>query len=328
MGVGYDPTECREGTRLPESVCKSGTEVLGLEECTGGDFFVTTEKVLLKDARANPAVTQAALRLYLESGILVQRKSGSDFVQSIPHLSEIHRRMLEWVPAERCVLLITDLEFSREGFAIAGGRPSKWTLGSIRGKFRWWNLRGGWVDILSGDDEIGAWITEMYEILARAKESPVITTMPNHPIQKMVSEPDNWVTTGQMFPRGVGRKKRESLAREIDPTCDPIESPPSMGQVLLYTTSGRMKRAQGWGPTLLERMKEYSGVKGDRVIRDVPGFSEITIRFEGDQPVKIKGDGVKVSEVDGSIYYTFTEYSALENLVMVLSAMKEGKHGQ
>jgi len=322
--IGIDPTESREGSRLPEAVQSCAVEIAGFEERTGADMLLTSERILLQDMRQDNALVRATLRKYLESGLLIQRKSGGDFVNSIPDLADIHRRMREWASPERCVLLITDLEFDRNGYAIAGGRSTGWTLESIRGKLRWWCVRGGWYDILTDDDQIGGWLTAMSEILSKCAENPSVTTAPEHPLQKLSSEPDNWVTTGSLFPRGVGRKKREALARQIDPECDAIESPPSLGQVLLYTTSGRLKQAQGWGRTLLDRMREYCGIRGRQVIRDVLGFSEISIAFPKDLPIQVSGEGIKLTVLpDGRAQYTFSEYSALESVALVLSAMNK-----
>jgi len=188
---------------------------------------------------------------------------------------------------------------------------------------------GGWYEILPEDQDISQWLTDMYGILSRAQESPVIATAPEKPLQKMVDEPDNWVTTGNLFPRGVGRAKREALALELDPECDPVESPPSLGEVLLYTTSGRLRRAQGWGPTLLQRMRDYCGVEVGRVIRDTGGFSMISLVFKDPLPFVVSGEGIEVIPLpDGSTRYIFTEYSALENVALVLGAIGRKEHGE
>lgn len=327
MPIGYDPTECREGTRLPEAICKAAREIVGLEERTGADLIVSSDRLIDLDVREDNVFTHAALETMLVHGVLIQRKTGSDFLSSIPDLLDIHRRMREWASPERCVLLITDLVVNSSGRAIADGRPTGWTLESIQGKLDWWCLRGGWYKILPTIEEIGAWLTTILAALGKMKEEPEIATSAVHPLQKLVDEPDNWVTTGQMFPRGVGRAKRESLAREICPGCDPVNAPPPLGQVLLYTTSGRLEQAGGWGPTLLERMRAYCGIDGGRVIRDVPKFSSITIRFDS-LPFRISGEGI-TEEIgpDGSSTLTISEYAALEELVIMLSATR-GSHGK
>ena len=41
MTIYYDPTESRKGTRLPDSIIKSGRPLENLERLTGSDLLVT-----------------------------------------------------------------------------------------------------------------------------------------------------------------------------------------------------------------------------------------------------------------------------------------------
>jgi hypothetical protein len=321
MPVYVDPTETREGTRLPQSVIKMAKELPGLEQKTGADFLVTPADIALPvDITRKNDLTRMVLERACEHGILVQRKSGGDFVQSIPHLSGIQERMLHWAHPGGCILLVTGLEF-RGQYVMAGGRQTQWTAASVKGAFRAWRFRGGHIETLPGDDQIVPWLSEMHEVVTGFAAEPVNVASRKEAVQRLVNEPLNWVTTGHGFPPGIGRAKRESIARAVSPSSDPIRNPPPLARVLNFITSGKLTEADGIGKVLLFSIREWYGISSDRRLRDIPGFKSITMTFPEDLPVRLSGDGIEVVPSDEGIAYRFSSYTALETLDLVLSAM-------
>ena len=321
MPVYVDPTEVREGTRLPKGVIESSQVLAGLESRTGADFLVTPACVTMPgDISAENDLTKFALTRACEHGVLVQRKSGGDFVSSIPHLSEIQERMRRWAHPGGCILLVVGLEFSG-GKVVAGGRSTEWTVGSVKGAFRAWRFRGGHIETLAKDQDIGPWLAEMHESVTGFFRDPTKVVMHRDAVQRLVTEPMNWVTTGSGFPPGIGRAKRESIARYLSPGCDPVRAPPPFIRVQDAFTSGRVLDAAGIGEVLLRETRAYWGLRDDRRIRDVPDFRSVTITFTEPLPVELSGDGIEVSREGQEVSYRFSSYTALETLDLILSAM-------
>jgi len=289
MPVYVDPTEVREGTRLPEQVVKVAQVCAGLKAATGADMLITPNGVLMPGSLTGGTdLARLALERACEHGVLVQ--------------------------------LITGLQFE-EGRLVAGERRTEWTVQSVKGAFRAWRFRGGHIEVLPSDDDLPQWVSETHEAVSEFAQHPVKWTHPQEPVQVLHSEQTNWVTTGSGFPPGIGREKRNAIALALDPECVPGVNPPPLIRVLDHITSGRVMDAQGIGRKLLGDLRKWYGLSTGKRIKEVPPVESIAIRFPKALPVRLTSDGIEVTEDGEGVTYRFHDYAGIETLAMVLSAM-------
>lgn len=120
--------------------------LVGLEHHTGADLLITTQDIDLTNL-PDPLPTPIALTLkkLINHGLLVQVKIGRDFTSSIPELSSILYRMLQW--SKRPWLLIAaDVKKDRDSNAVIDGQCVDFSWNEIQGSLDWWQLRGGMVN--------------------------------------------------------------------------------------------------------------------------------------------------------------------------------------
>lgn len=326
MNFYIDPTERREGTRIPENTLAMAIDLPGLEAATGADWLITPYK-FTGNANARPG--RARLLKHLKAGgVLIQRKSGGDFISSVPDLKHFQARMSEFCYGEtallgRCWLLITSIEIANIKNKLmvvpAGKRSHGISYAAAEGALIKWKLRGGNVDLLGSDDELGAWLNRMIKAIGDCKNEPAREYSNWEPMQKLVLEPENWTTTGSAFPPGVGRKKLESLANELG---GDKRNPPPLVNVIKMLTAGRVIDAKGWGKKLQSAMFDWWGLPkdGSRYIADLPRFKSITIKFDRPLPFEIvDGDGIE--QID-SVTYKFSNYEALDAVSLMLRGVQ------
>lgn len=188
--IYLDPSETSSSTRLPKSVIDQAKTLTGLERATGADFLITVNDIAIPQrgfscdleaiqfiADCDPesaapdeiaeligvtlpdvlAVRSAADAIH--HGILVQRKSGGDFVSSIPNLRDIRNRMLRWT--WRSWLIVTGEFDVHNGHIVVDGHETMTSPESVHGAIDAWRMDGGQVDVLASDGEIGEWVSGM-----------------------------------------------------------------------------------------------------------------------------------------------------------------------
>jgi len=317
MPVYIDHTEASTESRLSQKFVDSAWVLTSLEHYTGADFLITPyAKRMNKMDDSIPS--QMSLEHAMEFGVLVQRKSGGDFINSIQKLKEIQCRMMEWSKCGACWLLITGLSFGKSGLVIVDGQASKATYSQVRGAMRYWQLRGGNVEVLSTDDQIGPWCREMLGYLRAIQEDPVRNVSHKKPVQKLSMEDSNWVTTGSAFPANIGRSRRTALYEEMLSRNEE----PTLANALCLLTSDRLEGVAGWGTKTASDVREWWGASG--VVRETPRFGSITLEWES-LPFEISGDGVEMRKSKGGVEVTFTSYNALVAFRDVLAAATEEK---
>lgn len=264
MPIYIDPTEAREDTRLPQSVIKVCRVLPGLESMTGADMLVTGVSGTIRNLIEYPAAARSILRYHCEHGaILIQRKSGMDFLQSIPHLKGILLRMQEWARPGGIWLLITSLESAGDMVYERETREHGKTAASVQGAIDWWRLRGGITEILPDDESIGGFLDRMLRYSREILENPAAyatkTRIPPRPrmpkaLQALREDAYNWVTTGLHFPPGWGEAKRQAV---WDSLCqDNIY--PSLRAAHLRLIGGQVK-VSGIGPKSMQAYLEWVG---------------------------------------------------------------------
>jgi len=229
-------------------------------------------------------------------------------------LKEIQCRMLEWAKCGACWLLITDLTFGKSGLVIVDGKASNATYNQVRGAMRYWQLRGGNVEVLQTDSQIGPWCGEMLNYLRSVEDSPTKDVTPRSPVQKLSMEDSNWVTTGSAFPSNIGRHRRTALYEELVSRNEK----PTLANAMCLLTSGRLEDVAGWGTKTAKDVREWWGANG--VVREAPMFGSITLEWEGGLPFRANGDGVETVDVENGVAVTFTNYNSLVAFRDVLEA--------
>ena len=314
--IYIDPTEASPQSRLPSKFLESAYVLPALERYTGADFLITPYPNKLSTIN-DTIPSQMLLEGAVEFGVLVQRKSGGDFVNSLPHLKEIQFRMLEWAKGGACWLLVTGISFGSGGSVIVDGMVSPVTFSQVRSAMRYWQLRGGNVEVLQSDDKIGIWCAEMLESLRAIEANPERKMVHKPPLQKLSMEDRNWVTTGSAFPQNIGRSRREALHEAL------VERnlEPHLANAMCMLTNNRLEAVAGWGTKTAKDVREWWGAKG--VVRDTPAFGSITIFWKDGLPFEASGDGVETKEENGGVSVTFTNYNSLVAFRDVLVAVKE-----
>lgn len=168
--IFIDPTEARQGTRLPQDVIEKAQILVHLEAETGADFLITPlSRPSLGTVITDSKLSYAKLYKHTQAGALVQRKSGLDLLNSIKKLDVILDRMLAWTP--RPILLGTGSFCPYEdGQVICNGKPTGWSYNSFWGALESWQLSGGFVRLLYQDSDILQWVARLNNKLIAVRD--------------------------------------------------------------------------------------------------------------------------------------------------------------
>lgn len=244
--IYYDPSESRSGTRLQQDVIDAGHPLPNLELLTGADLLVTPfdERIniptpiakqidensvyiigmlenselseIAKELSIPLPVIISANKLYnvCKYGILIQRKSGTDFTSSIPKLSEILGRMTLWTP-DPWLLISANIGCNKDGKAIIDGKESGFTHKQVVSAKMSWMLRGGSVIEISRDNltshviesaerKLNEFKTEKSKFIVRQKWSRQNIIGANDPRWQ-------WMNVLTQF-SGIGQKRAKAIA--------------------------------------------------------------------------------------------------------------------
>jgi ERCC4-type nuclease len=237
--IYYDPTEAREGTLLSQSVIQSGKPLANLETLTGGDILITPSPI------PGNSIDSAAGRKIFENIIgrsfLIQRKSGMDMLQSIPHLMDVLRRMREW---DSMPWLAVSGDFYTDSTlkVICNDHKTNWHYHSYKGVLDAWQIAGGRYHSESTDDDLGDWILSLEEKVKKIAENPDWFTHREADKAHLKHDPRPWRAVLEGFP-GVGAE----LSTRIADYCG------NLANSLLWMTSVNQKGVKGVGtPTKLK----------------------------------------------------------------------------
>jgi hypothetical protein len=187
--IFHEPSEGMAGTKLPESFFIHSTPVINLERHTGADILISPYDTPLPDKLSTPNLIpphRIALEKHCKAGILIQRKSGTDFFNSIPDLAEIEARMLEW--SVNPWLLTTEVEERGGQYYVDGNLMSRWRWSSVCGAERHWQHRGGSIARLSSGNIITEWVLACEKDCKKWLEEPGRVLAHKVPRQKVVKE--------------------------------------------------------------------------------------------------------------------------------------------
>lgn len=270
MPVYLDATETRSRTRLPERVVKSGIVVAGLEQYTGADLLLSPLDTPLTTVDER-LTSQVRLRRHSQSGVLVQRKSGRDFVNSLDKLAGIQCKMEAWGLAW---LLVTG-RFECDGHdkCKVNGRSTGYSYWATVGALDAWQLRGGGVTVLSSDGQVEKWLALLLQKVQECYQGEKALAI--RPVKQMfhdAEEPEilQAMQTLSTLP-GVGIVTALSIARatgglraSLELLSEPrvwtrADKPAGVGQKLIGSYRAVMGLGEGESMGLIRTEEETNG---------------------------------------------------------------------
>lgn len=203
MTIFADPSELRLGTRLPAALVEACTPLPQLEARTGADLLISPVRA--------PVTTDHLLRQHAQAGMLVQRKSGTDFTASITDGRLFHSlaKMLEWT--ELPWLVLTGAIENRNGQAFVDGWATLPYMAVI-GALDKWQARGGYITWLSSDNDLVAWVGGRLDFLRSIQDQPT-----KRLYQQRIIEADRVRQVLAMFP-GLGPVRVDALLDKMADT--------------------------------------------------------------------------------------------------------------
>lgn len=214
MTIYYDPTEGRQGTRLPQQLVQSGIPLKGLEAFTGGDLLITPldKPKMVEITESKPS--QIALRKHTEAGLLIQRKTGRDLTNSIidGHLTKlVIAKMLMWSTAP-WLAFIGDIKCDRDGMCVIDGGVTNLSYDQVQGALEAWQLRGGYYSCIGTDALFTKWVNRWHTKVQTWRED---VALPPRQAQQVITgllyDPIPWRATLATMPN-IGNEKASKIA--------------------------------------------------------------------------------------------------------------------
>ena len=295
--IYYEPNEALEQSKLPQTVIERGVEMPGLEESTGADLLIVPEdsdyekavimqsngKSLMDISKSldiklpdlinliNSPLDYAIPQWLFAGAILVQRKSGYDFVQSMgARLNDSIAKMCGAAPSfHQRVILVTGV-FSKQGdMLVLDGKITNWKYNSFSGaKSSIWK-KGAVVEFEANDDCILDWIrTQEKQLLSYKHEDTKWIVSPVYfpPDLPSLDDPLQLVrpvTDGRLsiinIP-GWGVEKVNALWEYVKKCLN--KNTVSLFEMLSYATAdSTAKHLKGVGGKLIENARNYVGLQ-------------------------------------------------------------------
>ena len=247
MSLFVDPSETRTSTRLPQGIVEAGKVLPGLEAITGADLLISPLNSPPLESLGPARPQQLALEYHCKAGLLVQRKTGRDLSSSIPALSDILAKMRRW-SEKPWLLFIGDLKCDRNGMAIIDGFDTGFTYNAVQGALESWQLRGGYISILSRDMLIASWIQRWLDKLQALQASPE-KLLPPRPVQQPIVGEDVYRAQAMrtlMTIKDVGPEKAGLI----------LDHCGLLAYSLVYLSRGEGQSLKGIGPKTFENAQK------------------------------------------------------------------------
>lgn len=239
--IYYDPTEAKENTRLDPAIINAGSSLTGLERLTGADLLITPlsepkleypsvsmkefdaiklhcghespAEIAKRESLPLPKVIQVTrfienLRKHIEAGCLVQRKTGRDLASSVPNLSSILIRMLEWTDRPWLVFIGHVHEDAKTGNAVIDGQTTGFNYHAVLGAIDAWQRRGGYYMPLTKDRDFIWWVNNTLNRL-RSNEPDIMLNV--RAAQQKLLAAEKWQNLLSEFP-GVGAVGAQAIS--------------------------------------------------------------------------------------------------------------------
>lgn len=246
----FDHSESRQRTRLPQNVIDAGHTLVGLEAETGADILLSPLDLPIRELDGSEP-SLLILSKHIKAGLLIQRKTGRDAVNSIPDYPSILQRMLEHT-AYPWLVTVGMYASNRLGNVVVDGRDTLWSWNAYVGAIEAWQLRGGFYTNLSRDGQMLSWIQCWQERLKSelwkgCSEYKLVERIP-----KQVIGAPSWVGTVMALGIGFGYDKVKFL--EDNFTC--------LGDFLTFFSDERnlkKLKMKGIGESHFRKVKKLVG---------------------------------------------------------------------
>lgn len=192
MTIYVDVTEARAKSRLHPKLAKTAQAIVGLEAITGADILISP----LEDAlpgNVNRPPGSILVKKHIQNGMLVQRKTGSDALNSIPNMHNLIARARA-SGAKMCWLLVTGyiVRKPENNKVMCEGRVTDWNWNAYQAAIDAWQILGGYThyepDDLCAVDWVIAWdkklpllLNEVEMGLAEKPVTPKLGSIDPHP---------------------------------------------------------------------------------------------------------------------------------------------------
>lgn len=296
--IYFDVSENTPQSKLPKIVTDYGLPFENLEAITGADFVIIPELtnyekvVQLQNSGKNLMEISKELQIglsdvvklledksnviqnWLEVGaILVQRKSGFDFVQSIgSRLNDAIARMTVNTKKQyQKVILVTGIFSEQNGKLAINGQLTQWSYNSYLGAISAIKYKGCCVEFVASDDLILEWIKLQEIELQHYKSNEAKFVIPftyyppdlpaiDDPLQLMLPVED--ARLSMIHIPGWGEKKVNALHDYIQDVLQiELGNHPTLLQLLTYATSYETaNHLKGVGKTLIKNARNYVGL--------------------------------------------------------------------
>lgn len=190
--IYVDVSEARDVSRLHPKLMQTAHKVVGLENATGADILVSTVDGVLP-GNVNRPPGSILLPRYIENGMLIQRKTGSDALNSITKMHNLIARMRA-ANSKMCWLLVTGYLFRipDTNKVICEGRKTEWHWNAWQAALDAWQILGGYVHIepddltavnwiLRWDEKLPMLLEEQKQGLAEKPMTPKLGMIDPHP---------------------------------------------------------------------------------------------------------------------------------------------------
>ncbi len=241
----------------------------GLELLTGADILISplTEPILNWEKALDSKPRRMNLRKHTDAGLLIQRKTGRDLVNSIMdgHLTSYTlARMLEW---SETPWLVIQGQYRRDphGMCIVDDYTTNMRYTQLQGALESWQLRQGYYSILSSDGAFCEWIDRWHSRkLEHWKED--ISLPPRKPQQIIaggMNDPYPWRSVLACFP-GVGKERATDIAKYCG----------SLWMSLMFLSSGSSLtlpgKPKGIGKTTIRNAQGFLGLPENTALYPCP----------------------------------------------------------
>lgn len=295
--IYYEPNEDLPQSKLPKSVIEYGNCFGGLEQMTGADFIIVPEignyekitrmqqegknlveiskelEMSLTDVvKISTSGEDEIIKHILSGALLVQRKSGYDFVQSIgSRVNDAIARMCEISHHQyQRVILVTGSFSKQDGFLVLNSKITNWTWESFIGSVTAIKYKGATVEFLPDDSCILDWIKLQESQLIKYKHEDTKWIVPqvyfppdmpdiDDPLQLM--RPVRDCRLSMIHIPGWGIDKVNALYQYVMKALN-LTVGPTLMQMIHYATSWETAdHVKGVGKTLIKNARSYVGLK-------------------------------------------------------------------
>jgi hypothetical protein len=261
-----ESSEAREGTRLPPAVVRAGEVVVGLETLTGADFVISPlSEPKLPSKLRDCAPHHHLLKKHTQAGILVQRKSGLDLINSLGDLASIENRMLDWCGKVGPWLLTTGMLAVNKNRLILDGQfvDGNHSYKSVMAALDWWQLRGGGVITLTNDVYITTWVKHWHaEMLHKLGNNPERVVL-DFPATQTLTDEQHWWTALASVPE-IGPVRAKAVADWLPPEWQSMAH--ALRCLVDMENVNLPGKPKGVGPKTIRAVRDWLGIEFDEEV--------------------------------------------------------------